>query len=94
MADIAKADISFHERDDPPDHHREKKVIQKPADVEAVLERSPEDILEANDAVKKVVRRIDLRLLPILSITYSFSLTDRVNLPNARIVGMGDDLGL
>lgn len=44
---------------------------------------SVEDV-ELTKKIKRVVRKIDLRLLPILSITYSFSLIDRVNLANVR----------
>lgn len=35
-----------------------------------------------------------MRLLPVLATIYSFALIDRVNLPNARIAGMDEDLGL
>ncbi|CAK4032134.1 MFS general substrate transporter [Lecanosticta acicola] len=44
--------------------------------------------------VQRIVRRIDLRLLPVLATVYSFALIDRVNLPNARIAGMDQDLSL
>ncbi|KAF6816306.1 hypothetical protein CPLU01_13902 [Colletotrichum plurivorum] len=43
---------------------------------------------------KKVIRRIDLRLLPILGIMYSISLIDRTNLGLAMVAGMQEDLGL
>ncbi|KAK4633242.1 hypothetical protein CLAFUW4_02744 [Fulvia fulva] len=43
---------------------------------------------------KRIVRKIDMRLLPVLATIYSFALIDRVNLPNARIAGMDEDLGL
>jgi len=41
-----------------------------------------------------VVRKLDLRLLPVLATIYAFALIDRVNLPNARIAGMDEDLQL
>ena len=31
---------------------------------------------------RRVVRKIDMRLLPVLGLIYSFALIDRVNLPN------------
>lgn len=31
---------------------------------------------------RRVMRKIDLRLLPVLAIIYAFALIDRVNLPN------------
>ncbi|KAJ6138362.1 Major facilitator superfamily domain general substrate transporter [Penicillium samsonianum] len=43
---------------------------------------------------KRVIRRIDLRLLPILGIMYSISLIDRTNLGLAFVAGMEQDLGL
>ncbi|KAJ3963096.1 hypothetical protein N0V92_000075 [Colletotrichum tropicale] len=43
---------------------------------------------------KKIIRRIDLRLLPILGIMYSISLIDRTNLGLALVAGMQEDLGL
>ncbi|KAL4783371.1 major facilitator superfamily domain-containing protein [Aspergillus varians] len=43
---------------------------------------------------KRVMRRIDFRLLPILGIMYSISLIDRTNLGLAYVAGMEEDLGL
>ncbi|CAI7598531.1 unnamed protein product [Penicillium discolor] len=43
---------------------------------------------------KRVIRRVDLRLLPILGIMYSISLIDRTNLGLAFVAGMEQDLGL
>ncbi|KAJ5834942.1 Major facilitator superfamily domain general substrate transporter [Penicillium robsamsonii] len=43
---------------------------------------------------KRVIRRVDLRLLPILGIMYSISLIDRTNLGLAFVAGMEEDLGL
>jgi len=43
---------------------------------------------------RRIIRKIDLRLLPTLAVIYAFALIDRVNLPNARIAGMDEDLGL
>ncbi|KAK7179385.1 major facilitator superfamily transporter [Paraphaeosphaeria sporulosa] len=43
---------------------------------------------------RRLIRKIDLRLLPTLAVIYAFALIDRVNLPNARIAGMDEDLGL
>lgn len=43
---------------------------------------------------RRLIRKIDVRLLPVLAVIYAFALIDRVNLPNARIAGMDEDLGL
>jgi len=45
-------------------------------------------------ATRRLIRKIDIRLLPVLAVVYAFALIDRVNLPNARIAGMDADLGL
>jgi len=45
-------------------------------------------------ATQRLIRKIDIRLLPVLAVIYAFALIDRVNLPNARIAGMDADLGL
>ena len=31
---------------------------------------------------RRIMRKIDMRLLPVLAVIYSFALIDRVNLPN------------
>ncbi|KAF5348638.1 hypothetical protein D9758_006747 [Tetrapyrgos nigripes] len=41
---------------------------------------------------KRVIRRIDLRMLPLLGLLYSLALIDRTNLGVARVLGMGKDL--
>ncbi|KAH6685013.1 major facilitator superfamily domain-containing protein [Plectosphaerella plurivora] len=43
---------------------------------------------------KKTIRRIDIRLLPILGVMYSISLIDRTNLGLAMVAGLQQDLGL
>ncbi|KAF4968641.1 hypothetical protein FSARC_4016 [Fusarium sarcochroum] len=43
---------------------------------------------------KKLVRRIDLHVLPWLCITYALSLIDRTNIAAAKVVGMVVDLDL
>ncbi|KAF4978624.1 hypothetical protein FZEAL_5027 [Fusarium zealandicum] len=43
---------------------------------------------------RKLIRRIDLRLLPILGVMYSISLIDRTNLGLALVAGMQEDLVL
>lgn len=55
----------------------------------------PTEAPEAGDKeTRRIVRKIDFRLLPVLACIYSFALIDRVNLPNARIAGMDEALGL
>ncbi|CRL31114.1 Sucrose/H+ symporter, plant [Penicillium camemberti] len=43
---------------------------------------------------KTLVRKIDLHILPIVVLLYLFSFLDRVNIGNARLYGLEEDLGL
>lgn len=43
---------------------------------------------------KRVIRKIDIRLLIILGALYSIALIDRTNLSAARVAGMAKDLRL
>ncbi|KFY04914.1 hypothetical protein O988_00414 [Pseudogymnoascus sp. VKM F-3808] len=43
---------------------------------------------------KRILRKVDLRLLPCLTLLYLLSFLDRGNMGNARTLGMQDDLGL
>ncbi|KAL0961157.1 hypothetical protein HGRIS_006129 [Hohenbuehelia grisea] len=43
---------------------------------------------------RKLVRKIDLRLIPILTLLYLLSFLDRTNIGNARIIGLAADLNL
>ncbi|KAI5362925.1 putative major facilitator superfamily, MFS transporter superfamily [Septoria linicola] len=57
------------------------------------LEATQQDVSEDKET-RRVMRRVDLRLLPILAALYSFALIDRTNLANARVAGADEDLGL
>jgi hypothetical protein len=46
------------------------------------------------DEEKRLVRKIDFYLMPMLWIMYIMNYIDRTNIGNARIAGMGDDLSL
>jgi hypothetical protein len=43
---------------------------------------------------KRVLRKMDLRLIPMLSILYLLAFLDRGNIGNAKIEGLVEDLGL
>lgn len=45
-------------------------------------------------AEKKLLRKIDLHLIPILWLLFLCAFIDRINIGNARIQGMEDDLGM
>ncbi|KPM34546.1 hypothetical protein AK830_g12025 [Neonectria ditissima] len=48
--------------------------------------------LEQRKVEARLVRKVDMRLIPVLGILYSIAGLDRVNLSNARVAGMNDDL--
>ncbi|KAJ7496906.1 major facilitator superfamily domain-containing protein [Mycena latifolia] len=43
---------------------------------------------------RRIIRRVDWRLLPILGFLYALALIDRTNISIARVVGLDEDLGL
>lgn len=42
--------------------------------------------------IARVVRKLDLCLMPLLFILYTFSVLDRSNLGNAKLAGLPDDI--
>lgn len=44
--------------------------------------------------VKRVLRKVDLRLLPMLTALYLLAFLDRGNIGNAKVAGMNAELGL
>jgi hypothetical protein len=43
---------------------------------------------------KKVLRKMDIRLIPMLALLYLLSFLDRGNIGNAKIEGLAEDLNL
>lgn len=43
------------------------------------------------DPLDAVTRRVDLRLIPLLTILYFFSYLDRINIGNAQVSGLTND---
>lgn len=72
------------------------------------MEKTETDLYEANSsdgvespimgydqkATKRLLRKIDLHLIPFLALLYLFSFLDRTNIGNARLAGLEADLGL
>lgn len=46
------------------------------------------------EAERKLLRKLDLCIFPTIFIIYMLSFLDRINISNARIQGMSEDLGL
>lgn len=53
-----------------------------------------EVLCPANTTPRKLLTRIDLRLIPVLSILYLLAFLDRTNIANAKIFKLDKDLGL
>lgn len=47
-----------------------------------------------DEEVRRIRRKIDWRVLPLLTFLYLISFVDRGNIGNAQVAGMGVDLGL
>jgi hypothetical protein len=47
-----------------------------------------------SDKRKKMIRKIDLKLVPVLALLYLISHIDRANIGNAKIEGLTGDLGM
>jgi len=81
----------------------EKRALET-GDVAAQLENlGPKEKAEAiaanfvhptKDEERKVIRKLDRRLLPLVFILYSLSVLDRSNLGNARLAGLEDSIDL
>ncbi|KAG6833564.1 hypothetical protein H0H87_005215 [Tephrocybe sp. NHM501043] len=63
-------------------------------DVHRDAEQLPDDSEYSPGLVNKTIRKIDLRMLPLLGLLYSVALIDRTNMGVARIAGMLVDLRL
>lgn len=56
------------------------------------FDRSPEPIDPV--AEKKLVRKCDLHVVPIIALLYMLAFIDRINIGNARIQGLENDLDM
>ncbi|KAI7544281.1 hypothetical protein KC331_g6905, partial [Hortaea werneckii] len=74
-----------------PDHHFDAPIGDESGWSAKIAAWSPE---ERRQQGKKLVRKIDVRLLPILFIMYILNYVDRNALPQARVQGLEDDIGL
>ncbi|KAH8878964.1 MFS general substrate transporter [Thozetella sp. PMI_491] len=88
--DDIKAEPASHVEDKQPvnrDDARYDLTVLSPDDA-AFLMSFPEE------ARKRVIRKIDLRLIPLLTLLYLVSFIDRSNIGNAKIEGLDTDLQL
>ncbi|KAJ8107285.1 hypothetical protein ONZ43_g6782 [Nemania bipapillata] len=76
--------------DTPKSSHSEPKAVQTDMDDRVTYD---EDDHVAVDE-QKLVRKLDRHLIPLVMLLYTFSFLDRVNIGNARLYGLEEDLGL
>ncbi|KAH8812539.1 major facilitator superfamily domain-containing protein [Xylogone sp. PMI_703] len=72
-------------------------IFQRERELQVEYNLPVKDVLESRldadpETVKKIMRKVDMRLVPILSLLYMWAFIDRSNLGNANIAGLKDDL--
>jgi len=87
MSDLKKDEVAHLEMDEVP-----VKGDIDAAEIE--LQQAIKDYVPNTEAEKKLVRKIDMHLIPILWIMYVLNYVDRTNIGNAKTAGMDVDLGL
>lgn len=58
------------------------------------VEHIDDDPIFSNEEQRKIIHRIDRRLVATTAAMYAVSLMDRTNLGNAAIAGMNEELGM
>ncbi|RVX69478.1 hypothetical protein B0A52_06542 [Exophiala mesophila] len=61
---------------------------------EPIIEALDDDPVYSYEEQRKIIQRLDWRLITVAGIIYMNSLMDRANLPNAAIAGMNEDLDM
>ena len=57
-------------------------------------EKTGEVVAFSNVDEKKVLRKMDIRLIPMLALLYLLSFLDRGNIANAKLEGLTEELGI
>ncbi|KAL4791728.1 major facilitator superfamily domain-containing protein [Aspergillus venezuelensis] len=71
--------------------------VETPTHLETIedLKAGSTTNLTIDPAIERtVVRKCDLHVVPILTVLFLFAFLDRINIGNARILGLEDDLGM
>jgi hypothetical protein len=55
--------------------------------------RQQEQVFDPKET-KRILRKVDFRLIPTLAILYLLAFLDRSNIANAKVAGMNTELGL
>lgn len=81
----AMSEKVVHRVEDPPGIHVDGKDIESLPTAEQHFDPQVE---------KRILQKVDFRLLPVVILLHTVSLIDRTNISSARIAGMDKDLGL
>lgn len=76
--------------------------VSSDSEKQAAAEHEPEILPVAGESAaspdlaetKRIIRKIDYRLIPLLAFLYMLTFLDRVNIGNARLWNMEQDLGM
>jgi len=74
------------------DHRRAENVAEKISNSSASDEIEAQDVELQEREAARVLRKVDMRLVPLLSLLYLVAFIDRSNIGNAKIAGMTDEL--
>jgi len=74
------------------DHRRAENVAEKISNLSASDEIEAQDVELQEREAARVLRKVDMRLVPLLSLLYLVAFIDRSNIGNAKIAGMTDEL--
>ncbi|KAK8059021.1 hypothetical protein PG994_009469 [Apiospora phragmitis] len=86
--DLGELEVSHHEHP----QHGSPKVAEKDR-IDAMAETPGTTMASfAHLDEKKILRKMDMRLIPMLAVLYLLSFLDRGNIGNAKIEGLQDDL--
>ncbi|KAH7134689.1 major facilitator superfamily domain-containing protein [Dactylonectria estremocensis] len=76
-------------------HHNSKGESTPPVQTRDLSDESPNGLdLDSVEAERRLVRKLDLHIIPLIMTLYLFSFLDRVNIGNARLYSLEEDLGL
>ncbi|GAB1196425.1 hypothetical protein APSETT444_005696 [Aspergillus pseudonomiae] len=62
--------------------------------IEDIKTSSETPDISDRDAEKRLLRKCDLHVVPILTLLFMLAFLDRINIGNARLMGLEDDLGM
>jgi len=83
----------MNELEDGPGPLNEKKLDTPPSETERV-ENAGSSLAVDAETEKRLLKKLDRRLIPMICWIYLMNFMDRVNIGNGRLYGLEEDLGL